>query len=129
MTNNADPLTILSWDLVSLINFTVYKDISRFCEISWSSWLPWEFSWHGNNCESIDRISYINLIFFLFRIIDFSFITNHLILKKGNFKFYFSHVFINEWLLTATDWQVCATLGTTGACSFDTLPEIGPICK
>jgi len=25
--------------------------------------------------------------------------------------------------------QVCATLGTTGACSFDNLMEIGPICE
>ena len=25
--------------------------------------------------------------------------------------------------------QLCATLGTTGACAFDKLTEIGPICK
>ena len=25
--------------------------------------------------------------------------------------------------------QLCATLGTTGACSFDNLEELGPICK
>lgn len=25
--------------------------------------------------------------------------------------------------------QVCATLGTTGACSFDNIKEIGPICE
>lgn len=25
--------------------------------------------------------------------------------------------------------QVCATLGTTGACAFDKLEELGPICK
>lgn len=25
--------------------------------------------------------------------------------------------------------QVCTTLGTTGACSFDNLKEIGPICE
>lgn len=25
--------------------------------------------------------------------------------------------------------QLCATLGTTGACAFDNLEELGPICK
>ena len=25
--------------------------------------------------------------------------------------------------------QLCATLGTTGACAFDNLMELGPICK
>lgn len=38
----------------------------------------------------------------------------------------------NAYLLSmtfATLLQVCATLGTTGACSFDNLQEIGPICK
>lgn len=25
--------------------------------------------------------------------------------------------------------QVCATLGTTGACAFDNLDEVGPICQ
>lgn len=25
--------------------------------------------------------------------------------------------------------QVCATLGTTGVCAFDSLAELGPICK
>jgi len=31
---------------------------------------------------------------------------------------------VSLWL-----FQVCATLGTTGACSFDNLQELGPICK
>lgn len=26
-------------------------------------------------------------------------------------------------------FQLCATLGTTGACAFDNLKEVGPICK
>ena len=29
----------------------------------------------------------------------------------------------------ACSFQLCATLGTTGACAFDNMKELGPICK
>ena len=31
--------------------------------------------------------------------------------------------------VTSCCFQLCATLGTTGACAFDNLQELGPICK
>ncbi|KAG1689119.1 Histidine decarboxylase [Nymphon striatum] len=36
---------------------------------------------------------------------------------------------INSLLVAYCSDQVCGTLGTTGACAFDNLEEIGPICK
>lgn len=32
-------------------------------------------------------------------------------------------------LISLISFQVCATLGTTGVCAFDSLSELGPICK
>jgi hypothetical protein len=35
-----------------------------------------------------------------------------------------------EWMtLSFFYFQLCATLGTTGACAFDNLRELGPICE
>uniref|UniRef100_A0AAY4DUY6 Histidine decarboxylase n=1 Tax=Denticeps clupeoides TaxID=299321 RepID=A0AAY4DUY6_9TELE len=36
---------------------------------------------------------------------------------------------INSRLIAYASDQLCATLGTTGVCSFDSLAEVGPVCK
>ena len=52
---------------------------------------------------------------------------------NGLIPFFVSRAFVNNiicsYIVLISHQKVCATLGTTGACAFDNLQEIGPICQ
>jgi len=54
--------------------------------------------------------------------------------RFGNFVHSFTsvsqrHRMIRNMTACCRYLQLCATLGTTGACAFDKLSELGPICE
>lgn len=46
--------------------------------------------------------------------------------SSPSLKFYFLNP---KYSNSFFSFQLCATLGTTGACAYDNLKELGPICK